>query len=204
MKLYHYPNTRSVRPLWLLEELGISYDIQLINVFAGEGHTEDYLKLHPHGAVPVLEDEGTVIFEAGAICMYLTEKYADRNLAPKPDSDDRGRYFQWMFYVPATMEPPLWNIFLHTKGLPETKRIPEIIEYSRERFKKVAEILDHAVSDRPFLLGNQFNTPDIMVGTTLQWQPDLLENYPALQAYRKRLSQRPAYQKANAIGQIAK
>lgn len=109
-----------------------------------------------------------MIFETGALCMYLTEKYADRNLAPTPGAGDRGLYFQWMFYVPATMESPLWNILLHTKGLPETKRIPKIIEYSRERFKKVVEVLNHAVSDKPFILGDRFNTPDIMVGSALQ------------------------------------
>jgi glutathione S-transferase len=199
MKLYHYPKTRSVRPLWLLEELGAAYQLETINVFEGEGQSPDYLAINPGGSVPTLDDNGTIIYEAGAICMYLTDKYPEKQLMPAINTPQRGLYYQWMFYVPATMELPLVNIFLHTAMLPEEKRRPAIVEDSKERFIKIAANINNALTDKQYILGEQFSTADIMIGTTLLWFPELMEGFEALQGYTERLLARPAFQKARSL-----
>ncbi|MGR9073833.1 MAG: glutathione S-transferase family protein, partial [Gammaproteobacteria bacterium] len=101
MKLYHCPHTRSVRPLWLLEELGADYEIETVDIFKGEGQKISYKAINPNGSVPTLDD-GTIIYEAGAICLYLADKYPEAGLAPAINSTERAKYYQWMFYVPGT------------------------------------------------------------------------------------------------------
>ena len=194
MKLYHCPKTRSVRPLWLLEELGVEYELETIDIFKGEGQTEEYKQINPAGTLPTLDDNGKIIFEAGAICLYLTDLYPEKNLAPKIDSPDRALFYQWMFYVPATMEPPLWQIFFHSSVLPEEKRIPEVIELSKKQFQRVANVLNKALINQPYILGEHFSAADIMIASTLHWYPELIEGYGALQDYKDTLSERPAYQ----------
>ncbi len=196
MKLYYCPGTRSLRPRWLLEELGVPYEIETIDVFAEAGHTDEYRKIHPHGAVPALHVDGMNLFESGALCLYLTDKYAEKNLAPRFNTPRRGIYYQWMMYVPATLEPPLFDILLHTVLLPEQRRIPEVVAFSEKRFRPIARVLNEAVAGKSYILGEQFTTADIMLVSTLNWLPELIKDYPALDDYRARLSQRPAYQAA--------
>ena len=196
MKLYHHPHTRSFRPLWLLEELQTPYELVDIKIFQGEGKKENYLQINPYGKVPSLDDNGTIIYEAGAICMYLTDKYAEKNLAPDLNTPERGLYYQWMFFAPATMEPPLMNIFLHTKLLPEAERIPQLVEPSTKQFNNIANNLNRALQGKSYLLGEQFTTADIMISSTLQWFPEFLDGQSNLQGYVSRISERLAYQRA--------
>ena len=201
MKLYHHPHTRSFRPLWLLEELQVPYELIDIDIFHGEGRTESYRQINPYGKVPTLDDDGTVIYEAGAICLYLADKFVEKNLAPALNTPERGLYYQWMFFAPGTMEPPLMNIFLHSKLLPEEERIPILVEQGVKQFNKIADNLNQTIEKKPYLLGDQFSTADIMVSSTLQWFPDFLDDRPELKAYVNRNSERPAYQRAQEHNQ---
>ena len=196
MKLYHHPHTRSFRPLWLLEELQTPYELVDIKIFQGEGKKENYLQINPYGKVPTLDDNGTILYEAGAICMYLTDKFAEKGLAPAMNTPERGLYYQWMFFAPATMEPPLMNIFLHTKLLPEEERLPQLVEPSTKQFHKIAKNLNQVMKGRSYLLGEQFTTADIMIASTLQWFPEFMDDRSNLQDYVSRISERPAYQRA--------
>lgn len=197
MKLYGCPNTRSFRPLWLLEELELDYGLERIEVFQGGGRKPEYLKLNPLGKVPTLKDGELVIYEAGAICMYLTEHYGP-HLAPTINTAERALYYQWMFYVPATLEPPLMMIFLHEYLLPEAKRLPLLAEQGKKQFAKIAKVLDAQLSERRFIVDTQFSTADIMLAATLQWFPELLEPFAHLQDYCNRLLKRSAYQRAKS------
>src|SRR5215204_5844583 len=111
MKLYHQSRTRSSRVRWLLAELGVACDIQPVDVFAGGGRTAEYQQaVHPHGFVPALEIDGTVLIESSAICMHLADSYGEGRLAPKVGTIARAKYYEWMVYVPATADPCLETI----------------------------------------------------------------------------------------------
>ncbi len=197
LTLYGCAGTRTFRPLWLLEEVELDYSYKKIDVFKGDGRDSAYRKLNPLGKVPTLDDDGLILYEAAAICMYLTDHYAP-HLAPDYQSPERGAYYQWMFYVPATLEPPLMTIFLHGFLLPEQRRIASLVEQAKKQFKPIARVLERQLAERVYLLGDQFSTADIMLASTLQWFPELLEPFPALQAYCDRLIERAAYQRARA------
>ena len=100
IELYHTPQTRSSRPRWLLEELGTPYRLRSVDLFGGERNPA-----HPLGSVPAINIDGETLIESGAICHWLADRFLDKGLAPAMDDPRRARYEQWMFFVPATLEP---------------------------------------------------------------------------------------------------
>jgi glutathione S-transferase len=200
MKLYYSPQTRAARPRWLLEELGAPYELVTLDLQQGEHKKADYMKIHPHGAVPALVDGDLALFESAAICMYLADKFPDKKLAPPLGTPARGLYYQWMFYSMATIEPPVLEVFLNTIMLPEPERSPKAVEKARATFAGVAKVLSDALSGRDYILGAQFSAADVMIGGMLIWANfmGLIADQPVLQAYAKRLSERPAFQRAQS------
>jgi glutathione S-transferase len=138
--------------------------------------------------------------ESAAICAYLADKFPAAKLAPAPGTADRGRYYQWLFYTMATLEPPILQIFMNTVMLPEAQRSAAAVEEGQKKFGDVAEVLAAGLGSKPFLLGNQFSAADVMVGSTLAWGQflGLLNGRPVLADYAQRLVARPAYQRATA------
>jgi len=193
IELFHTPHTRSVRVRWLLEELDIPYRLRAVDLFGGERNPA-----HPLGSVPALRVDGETLIESGAICHWLADRYPAAGLAPAPAAAVRSRYEQWMFFVPGTLEPPAFDILLHTEILPPARRIGAILPFARKRYYAVLKVLDAELAQQDYLLGSQFSTADIMVGSTLMWLPGMLQNYPVLQAYIDRLGARPARLRAAA------
>ncbi len=200
MKLYYCPMTRATRPRWLLEEIGAPYELVRVDLARGEQKDPGYLKIHPHGRVPALADGEATIFESSAICMYLADRFPDKKLAPAPGTPARARYYQWMVYSVATAEPPVLKVFLNTVRLPEAERNPSEAEAGRAEFREVATLLARVLEGRPFILGDQFSAADVMIGSIVGWARGLmlLEEYPTVKEYSRRLTERPAYKRATA------
>lgn len=198
MKLYHSARSRSARPRWLLEEIGEPYELVRLDMSKGEHKSPEYLKIHPHGVVPALVDGDLKMMESAAICMYLADKFPQKRLAPPVGTPARGLYYQWMVYTMATLEPPVLQIFMNTVMLPEEKRSAAAVDEARKTFAGVANTLTQALAGKKFLLGDDFSAADVMIGSTLAWGSfmGLLAGQPVLEEYIKRLSERPAYQRA--------
>lgn len=197
LKLYHQPRTRSARVRWLLAELHLPHDVQTVNVFAGEGRRPDYMKdVHPHGLVPALDDEGTVIIESAAICMYLADRYGKGELAPPVDAKARGVYYEWMVYVPATADPLCEAVMFNTVFLPEEKRDARLVERSKKTWtQKVEPRFIRALGASPYVLGEKFSAADVLVGSSLGWarMAGMLSDDPVLAAYLERMTTRPGF-----------
>lgn len=200
MKLYHAPQSRSTRPRWLLEEIGEPYEIVRLDLSKGEQKRPEYLKIHPHGAVPALVDGELVMFESAAICAYLADKVPEKKLAPALGTADRGRYYQWLVYSMATLEPPVLDVFLHSVRLPQAERSAKRLEEGRKRFAEVANVLEAALRGKTYLVGEAFSAADVMIGSTLAWASALgiVAGHRELEAYVRRLVERPAYKRARA------
>jgi len=200
MKLYYAVQTRATRPRWLLEELGIPYTLERLDMGKKEHKSLAYLDVHPHGQVPAFRDGELTLFESGAICAYLADKFPDKNMAPPVNTPERGLYYQWLFYAMATLEPPIVQVILHTVMLPEVQRSTTQAEEARKNFAVVAQVLEKALGGKQFLVGDRFSVADIMIGSTLGWAQMLgmLGGYPQLEAYVGSLAARPAFQRAHA------
>lgn len=199
IKLYHVPRSRSVRVAWLLEELHVPYELVTMT-FAGL-KTPEYLRIHPLGKVPAIQDGNLTMFESGAIVEFLLEKYGNGRLAPPPGTDDRGRFLQWMHYGEATLLPPLGEIAAHTFFRPEAERIAAVVIDARGRLETALAVVDRALAGREYLVGDSFTVADLMVGYSLGLTNlfGLLgDQFAHLAGYLRRIEERPAYRKATA------
>ncbi len=194
--LYYTPQTRSVRPRWLLEELGLDYKLHPIDLFAGEGESKEYKEINPLGAVPAMKIGDQIMLESGAMCHWLTDFHPDKKLAPAVQDPTRPKYEQWMMFSQATLEMQPWLVLLHSKILPEADRVDDIVPWAEQRHQSILKVLNAALEGKDYLLGDEFSTADIMVGSTLMFVPETLTEFPELQAYIKRLNDRPAFKRA--------
>lgn len=196
--LYYMPQTRSLRPRWMLEELQLPYQLKPIDLFAGEGQTAEYRRINPLGRVPALDIDGHIMLESCAMCHWLADRHLERGFAPRLEHPTRARYEEWMYYVPATLEPPAWQIILHTRILPVQQRIDAIIPFARQQYQLALEHLAATLQQRDYLIDNAFTTADLLVASQILALPKELDNFPILQSYAQRMSERPAFQRAIA------
>jgi glutathione S-transferase len=201
LTLYHSPQSRSIRPRWLLEELGVPCEVKLVSLAAGDQKKPEYLKLNPNGTVPTLVDGDLVLWESAAICQYLADKYPEKRLAPPVGTPERGKYYQWIHYAMSGIEPPAVTVFMHTMQLPEAERVPALVDGAKAQLGRVIRVVDDALAGREWILGSQFSAADVMVGSTLVWcqMMGLIgDQYANVPGYLARCAARPALQRASA------
>lgn len=199
--LNNYPGvgTRAGWSAFLLEELGVEWKRQRLDWAAKENRSPDYLAVHPHGLVPAIRDGEVTVFESGAIGLYLADRFRDKGLAPEPGTPGRGRYYQWMVYAVATVEPALAAFFVAAVRTPAEQRDEKAIAAGAERCRVVAEVLNKALDPGPFLLGERFSACDCLIGSMMVWADAMgrLSDHPRLQAYAAAIKSRPAFARAN-------
>ncbi|HMM13137.1 MAG TPA: glutathione S-transferase family protein [Parvibaculum sp.] len=201
IKVYHAPNTRSVRIVWLLEELGLPYELKTLAFNPKDLQSEEYLAIHPFGQVPSIDEDGLILNESGAITQYILAKYAKGRLEPKTGTPEHARFLYWLHFAEATFMPPLGNIAQHAFIRPEADRIPQLVTESQAKAKKVLSVLDRELAGKPFICGNDFTAADTMLGYNLllcKMFGLLSDDYPNVVAYFGRLAARPGFQKATA------
>jgi glutathione S-transferase len=192
IKLYGFPQTRSVRAAWALEEANADYEYVLVNLRTGEHKQAAFLAINPFGKIPSLVDDGLVVTESAAICTYIAEKFPAAKLIPT-DAKGRAEYFQWLFFVVSELEVHLWTAAKHERFLPEDKRIPAIANTSFWEFEKAAAILSAHLKAQPYLAGDQFSAADIICVSVLHWAHHVkVALDDTLLNYMNRLSERPA------------
>jgi glutathione S-transferase len=201
IKLYHAPRARSVRVYWLLEELQVPFDVEDLEFTPEALKSPEYLKVHPLGRVPAIQDDELTMFESGAIVEYILEKYGEGRLVPPPGTAQKGLFLQWVHFAEATALPPLADIAQHTLFKPEGERVDSVVEDGRRRVNEILGVFEPALARKPYLLGEDFSAADIMVGyalTLVKWFGLLTDTHPNTLAYLQRLEERPAYKKAIA------
>jgi len=194
MKLYWCPKTRAVRAVWMLEELGVRYDRVLIDIRnAADKANPAFRAVSPMGKVPALEDGATRLWDSGAICAYLADKYPETGLAPPIGSPDRGAYLQWLLYTNSVIEPAMAEKF--------TSAQPSAVAHGWGSFPLMLEVLRDGLARGPWVLGERFSAADVLLGTSCNFmrQFKILENEPGLFAYVDRCTARPAFQRATAL-----
>ncbi len=197
VKLYYVPKTRAMRPRWLLEELGVPYELVRMDASKRETHTEAYLRINPLGHVPALEDGGTILVESAAIVMHLADRFADKGLAPAPGTPERGRWYQWIVNAMATLETQVAAVSDQGR-LPPEERNEAAVERAKARFHKEAALAEQHLAGKQFVMGDRFSAADVVLGSVLGWARmiGLCEGLPACAAYAKAMLGRPAAKKA--------
>lgn len=200
MKIYFSSNSRAVRIVWLFEELGLPYDLEVFKLGEKRMREPSYLGVHPIGRVPALEDGDTTVFESGAIVEYVLAKYADGKLAPAPDNPAFADYLQWLHYAEGMLMPQVNIIVVETLFLPEEKRNQTNVDRATRVLSKMLSAVDARLADRDYLAG-EFSGADIMTGHACVVSKRLgadVSDKPNVAAYVDRLLARPALAKAFA------
>ncbi len=192
MKLYEFAPTRSIRVRWTLQELDVPFEAINVNLLAGEQRSPGFLRLNPAGKVPVLVDGNLVLSECVAIALYLTDKYPDRELAPR-DPILRAELNRWLLFTVTELEQPLWRISRNTMLYPEPDRLPRDVAKAGQEFTQMAAIVEDHMQDRRFLVGDRVSVADFVLAHTLDWgnEVGLLGDCPTLLAYMESLYARP-------------
>lgn len=199
MKLYYVPKTRASRPRWVLEEVGVPYDLVRLQPGSGGTRAPEHMARHPLGHVPVLEDRGQYVFESGAICLHLADLFPEKRLLPAPGTVDRAHAYQWILFSVTEMEPPLIVLSAEAKK-PDAERSGSVVAEAQDRFHRTALVLEAVLRDRKYLVGDAFGVADVMVGATLAWARSMrrVDALPSLEGYLSRLRERPAWKRALA------
>lgn len=191
--LFHAPKTRSSRMIFLLEELQIPYEIKLVTIRRRDGSgAVDPANPHPHGKVPVINHDGTVVFESSAIALYLTDQYPTNHLGPLVGEPQRGAYLTWLSYYGSVLEPAFVSKFLNHE-VPRGTAGWVVVD-------EAMPVVLGALARQPYLLGERFSAADVLYGTTfaLFAQSPLLPKSPLIEQYVQRIISRPAYARAQA------
>lgn len=201
MKIHHAPNTRSVRAVWLLEELGIPYELEMHKLGDPAMRAPEYRKVHPMGRVPALEDGDVTIFESGAIVEYVLARHGDGRMRPAVDSPEFPAYLQWLHYAEGMIMPPVNIIVVETIFLPPERRNDGNVARATKLLGQMLSAVDAHMEGREYLAG-EFSGADIMTGHACTVSRRLgadVSDKPNVEAYIERCNARPAMQKAWAV-----
>lgn len=164
MKLYGAAYSRAGRCIWMLEEIGQPYELDPVDPRSGRTRSPEMLKLNPNGHVPVLEDDGYVIWESLAINQYLAEKTG--TLWPA-GAQAHGQVAQWSLWAMTEVEPHLVTMLMHMMFLPEAQRSPAAIDEAKAALRKPMQVLNDHLAARAYLLGDTFTVADLNVCSVL-------------------------------------
>jgi glutathione S-transferase len=189
MRLYHMPGSRSTRVLWMLEEIGVPYEVTLMT--REDRKTAEHIVRHPLGRVPVVElDDGSLLFESAAICIQLADLHPDAGLIPPAGSPARGRVYQWCLFAMTELEPPVFH-WMTARREGADQAVPA------EHYHLAAAVLDAALADREWLLGS-FSVADVICASVagITHRAELTYEPQRVRAYVERARARPANQRS--------
>ena len=196
LKLWGRSNSINVhKVLWALDELQVPYERIDAGLHFGVVNTPEYRKMNPNGKVPTIDDGGFILWESNAIVRYLAAKHGAGTLWPH-DLRRRGDSDRWMDWITDTVQLAISPIFLQLVRTPPEKRDMRLVEQSVPKANALFAILDQALANRAFIIGDEFTMGDIVIGVFVhRWyalqieRPDLAN----VAHYYERLKQRPVY-----------
>ena len=198
LKLHFAPNSRAGRIVWLLEELGLPYELNRMEFHPKDLKSDEHRARHPLGRVPVLEDDGVTLYESGAIVEYIIARHTDGALKPPVDSPRFPEFLQWFHYCEGMVMPPINTIVVQTILLPPERQNKEALGQAQRLLTKSLAPIEVALEGRDYLIGD-FSAADVMLGhavfmsNRLGCVDDTMKN---IRDYIARIEARPAFQKA--------
>jgi glutathione S-transferase len=186
--LYGDVYNRTFTARWILQELGLPYSETRVRLRRREQKRPEFLAINPMGKLPALTDDGVVVTETTAICLYLADRYGLGTLAPAPNDPARAPYLRWAVFATAVLEPAIY--------MREQDVDPSAVGWGD--YETALNALETALSPGPWLLGEAFSAADVTLGAVLSVAMfnGRVPGRPALEAYNQRLSARPAYRRA--------
>jgi glutathione S-transferase len=197
LRIYGIARTRAFRALWIAEELGIDYEHVPIEIGSAGARQPEYLALNPNGRLPVIDDDGFVLWESLAITLYLAKKHG--RFYPATLAGE-AKAWQWSLWAVQEVDRGVNIWSLHAVRLPPEDRDPKRLAEALGVIEAPFKVLDGALADRPYLLGDDFTVADLNVAAVISRAVDMdLSTKPRLRDWLVRCLERPAARTALAL-----
>lgn len=197
LTLYTNPWSRGRVARWMLEEVGVPYDVEIL-AYGEDMKSPAYLAINPMGKVPAIVHGGAVVTENAAICAYLADVFPEAGLGPTPA--EKAAYYRWLFFGAGPVEQAAVNKALDIVPSPEAERT---VGYGT--LARVLDTLEGVLSSRPYLAGERFTAADVFTGSMIAWnvQFGTFEKRPAFADYAGRIMEREAARRAASLDDAA-
>jgi glutathione S-transferase len=177
----------------MLEEIAQPYDTEVVE-YGSTMKAEPYLSINPMGKVPAIVHRGKVVTEVAAICCHLADAFPEANLAPP--IDQRADYYRWIFFTSGPVEAAFSNKAAGWEPTPERQRM-----FGYGNYDLAIANLEKAITGKEYIAAEHFTAADLFVGANVNFMLafNLLEPRPAFVDYARRMTDRPAYERAKAL-----
>ncbi|MCF2856043.1 glutathione S-transferase family protein [Pseudoalteromonas sp. SMS1] len=176
--LFYYPRNASLAPHFVLEALNVPYQLELVDRKKQAHKSAQYLRLNPTGRIPTLVDDDFVLFESGAICLYLAEKHPESLMIPS-DPHKKGEFYQWLMYFTTTVQAELMIYFYPERHTQSALMYDDIVKTQQSRLVSMFEIINRHLADKNYVVDDQFTICDCYLFMLCVWADEL--NKPPLQ-----------------------
>ena len=201
LKIYGVARSRAFRTLWMAKELGLDYEHLKVDFATCETRTPAHLALNPNGHVPVIDDDGFILWESMAINLYLAKKYGRDGFYPSRLVDE-ARAWQWSFWGMTEVERPVLTALFNRAILPEGQRDAAAADAAEKTLAQPLRVLDGALAPAPYLLGQSFTVADLNVASILAWaRPAQIDMsaFPKVAEWLRICAERPAARAARQL-----
>lgn len=200
IQLHHYPSTASMAPHLVLEELGLPYELVLVDRTRNAHKSPDYLKLNPNGLIPTLVDGDLVLYETGAICLHLAETHPEAALVPPVGSPQRAHCLKWLMWLTNTLQATSIVYWYPERWATSPGAVAEVKQAAEARIGAQLDLLDAELArhGQPWLLGESFSIVDPYTLMLCRWTRGFTRParvLPHLGPYVQRVLARPASQR---------
>jgi glutathione S-transferase len=198
--LHYYPGNASMAPHIVLEELGVPFELALVDRTVGAHKSPEYLRLNPNGLIPVLSDGELVLYESAAICLHLVDTHAQAGLAPAPGTVERAHFYKWLVWLTNTLQASLIVYFYPERWADEAGAIAQVKAHAEARIGALLDQLDAQLARHggPWLLGADYSAADAYAFMLCRWTRGFgrpARGLAQLGPYLQRLLARPAVQR---------
>lgn len=199
-RLYYYPGNANLAPHMLLEELGVPYELVLVDREKGAHHGAEYLKLNPNGRIPVLVDGDLVLYEAAAICLHLVDRHPEAGMAPAVGINERAEFYKWLIYLTNTLQAELMTYFYPERLTDDDAASAQVKAHAESRVGAMLDLIEKTLADHngPYLLGTRYTAVDpylLMLSRWTRMMHNPARNRPHLGRFLNRMIARPAIQR---------
>jgi glutathione S-transferase len=208
IELYYVPATASMAPHIVLEELGIAYTLKRIDQDGGELDSPAYRQLNPNGLIPVLIDNGNVLFETAAICLHLSDCNPHARLMPAEARPERAQAYKWMSWLSTTLQQALIVYFYPQRWATTEDAIAQVKAHAEQKVQVLLDQLDTQLASHngPWLLGDNYLLPDLYAMMLCRWTRNFAgrkaRDLPHIASWLQRVLARPAVQRVYAREEI--
>jgi glutathione S-transferase len=212
-QLHYFPGNASLTPHILLEEMGVPFELKLVDRKNGAHKSPGYLKLNPNGLIPVLMDGDLVLYETAAIVLHLVDAYPNANLAPKIGTAERAHFYKWLMWLTNTLQASLILYFYPERYVNDgnASAASELKNNIQKKIGGYLQLLDDQLAShgKPWILGDQFSAVDIYTFMLCRWSRVFTgdaakpaRDYPHLGSFLQRVLARDAVQRAVATEEL--